>query len=505
MNKKVILMVLDGWGIGDKSRSDAIYHSNVPFVKSLYETQPNSTLTTFGEAVGLPYGQMGNSEVGHMNIGAGRVVYQMLVKIDRAFKSNEIASNSVIREAVLYAKENNKKIHLIGLVSNGGVHSSINHLKGFLTLLHNGGLKNVYVHAFLDGRDTDPKSGKGFLSELDLHMKNTCGRLASVVGRYYAMDRDKRWERIKIAYDLLVHGTGEPSHDILKTIDEHYETNTTDEFMKPVVMVDNAQNPVALIEEGDVVINFNFRTDRGREITMALTQHPYAEYNMHPLKLHYLTFTRYDETFKDVEVVFDNDDLSQTLAEVLSSHHKKQLHMAETEKYPHVTFFFNGGREDPFPGEERIMCSSPKVATYDLQPEMSAACLRDNILKAIKEKTFDFIILNFANPDMVGHTGVYEAVQKAVETVDGCTREIVQAGRDNGYEFIIIADHGNADYMINPDGTPNTAHSMNPVPCIYIGSEKIKLNDGKLADIAPTILKLMGIEQPKVMDGIPLF
>ena len=505
MNKKVILLVLDGWGKGDKSRSDAIYNAKTPFVTSLYNTRPNSVLTTFGEAVGLPEGQMGNSEVGHMNIGAGRVVYQMLVKINRSFKTDAIASNTVIKNMLAYARSTGKKVHLMGLVSNGGVHSSIEHLKGLIQLLAKENIPGVYLHAFLDGRDTDPKSGAGFIQDITTFMQQHTGSLASMVGRYYAMDRDKRWERIKKAYDLMVHGQGAHVTDAVKAIEDAYASGTTDEFMNPLLMTDASGKPMACIEEGDVVINFNFRTDRGREITIALTQQSFPEQEMKPLALHYLTLTRYDETYKNVHVVFENEDLTLTLGELLANSNKKQLRMAETEKYPHVTFFFSGGREEPFPGEERIMCASPKVATYDLQPEMSAACLRDNILKVIPEQKFDFIVLNFANPDMVGHTGVYEAVQKAVETVDACARDIVEAGLQHGYEFIIIADHGNADYMINPDGTPNTAHSMNPVPCIYVGSENITLADGKLADVAPTILKLMGIPQPEIMDGTPLF
>ncbi len=494
-------MILDGWGIGDKSRSDAIYHSQIPFIKNLYATRPNSTLTTFGEAVGLPQGQMGNSEVGHMNIGAGRVVYQMLVKINIAFRTKQIHRNPILREALEEAIKNHKKVHLIGLLSNGGVHSSIEHVKGLLSFFNENNFQNVFLHAFLDGRDTDPKSGLGFLQEIELSMQQSCGKLASVVGRYYAMDRDKRWERIKESYDLMVKGIGEKSEDIMATLAQNYAANITDEFMKPIVLTNEHQQPLALIEEGDVVINFNFRTDRGREISEVLTQKAFPEQGMHPLKLHYATLTRYDDTFKDVRVVFDNEDLTETLGEVLAKHNKTQLRMAETEKYPHVTFFFSGGREAAFAGDERLMCASPKVATYDLQPEMSAACLRDNLLRVIPEQRFDFILVNFANPDMVGHTGVYEAVQKAVETVDGYAKEVVELGVKNGYEFIIIADHGNADYMINPDGSPNTAHSMNPVPCIYVGSETLKLHDGKLADIAPTILQLMGIEQPQIMDG----
>lgn len=504
MNKQIILVILDGWGIGDQSKSDAIFHSKTPFVRSLFSSRPNTTLTTFGEAVGLPEGQMGNSEVGHMNIGAGRVVYQMLVKINIAFRSRQIHDNSTMKEALDYAIKNNKKVHLIGLLSDGGVHSSIEHVKGLLDFFNENDYKNVFLHAFLDGRDTDPRSGTGFLNDILTHMKKSCGQLATVVGRYYAMDRDKRWERIKLAYDVMVNSIGSKSTDIIGSVNNYYEEQITDEFMKPIVMVNENQMPVAKIEEGDVVINFNFRTDRGREITIALTQESFHEHNMHPIPLHYCTLTRYDETFKNINVVFDNEDLTETLGEILAKHGKTQLRMAETEKYPHVTFFFSGGREEVFKGEERMMCPSPKVATYDLQPEMSAACLRDNLLKVIPEKRFDFILVNFANPDMVGHTGVYEAVQKAVETVDACAQDIVTSGLANNYEFIIIADHGNADYMINPDGSPNTAHSMNPVPCFYIGSENIKLHEGKLADVAPTILHLMGIPQPAIMNGISL-
>ena len=501
MNKRVILLILDGWGIGDKSRSDAIFHSNTPFIRGLFETRPNSTLTTFGEAVGLPDGQMGNSEVGHMNIGAGRVVYQMLTKINIVFRNKQLHLNNTIQQALNYAKANNKKIHLIGLLSDGGVHSSIDHVKALLSFFNEHNHRDVFLHAFLDGRDTDPKSGIGFLEETRKHMETSCGQLASVVGRYFAMDRDKRWERIKLAYDVMVNGVGSPSRDAEATVKEFYYQEITDEFMQPIVMVDENNAPLANIQDGDLVLNFNFRTDRGREITMALTQQSFHEQNMHPLDLYYCTLTSYDETYKNVNVIFENEDLKETLGEVLSANNKTQLRMAETEKYPHVTFFFSGGREAPFPGEERIMCQSPKVATYDLQPEMSADCLRENLVKVIPDKKFDFVVINFANPDMVGHTGIYNAVQKAVETVDRCAHDIVEVGLQNGYEFIIIADHGNADNMINPDGSPNTAHSMNPVPCFYVGSENIKIHNGKLADVTPTILQLMGITQPTVMDG----
>ncbi len=504
MNKKVILVILDGWGIGDKSVSDAIYHSKIPFIKNLYVTRPYSTLTTFGEAVGLPEGQMGNSEVGHMNIGAGRVVYQMLVKINKAFREKQLDNNAVMQEAIAYAVKNSKKVHLIGLLSDGGVHSSIEHTRGLIDFFAAHNYPNIFLHSFLDGRDTDPRSGAGFIKQIEEYMNAHGGKLASVVGRYYAMDRDKRWERIKIAYDLLVHAEGEKTTDILSSVKKYYAENITDEFMKPIIRVDAQEEPLAKIEDGDLVINFNFRTDRGREITMALTQQSFHEFNMHPLDLHYCTLTRYDDTYKNIAVVFDNEDLKDTLGEVLSKESKTQLRMAETEKYPHVTFFFSGGREAPFEGEERIMCASPKVATYDLQPEMSADCLRENLLKAIPEKRFDFILVNFATPDMVGHTGVYEAVQKAVEKVDACVKDIVESGLQSGYEFIIIADHGNADYMINPDGSPNTAHSMNPVPCFYIGTETITLHNGKLADVAPTVLQLMGIAQPQIMNGVSL-
>jgi 2,3-bisphosphoglycerate-independent phosphoglycerate mutase len=501
MSKKVLLMILDGWGLATNKAVSAIDKAKTPFMDSLYPKYPNSRLEASGLAVGLPEGQMGNSEVGHMNIGAGRVVYQDLVKVNKAIAEKEIDSNPVLLEAIQYAKKQNKKFHLIGLVSDGGVHSHIEHIKGLCTVLNNHGLKEVYVHAFTDGRDTDPKGGATYLADLQNHMSNTTGKIASVVGRYFAMDRDKRWERVKLAYDLLVHGTGEKSTDVLAAIKQSYDAGVTDEFIKPIVVTQNG-NPLATIQEGDVVLCFNFRTDRGREITQVLTQQDFPEHNMKALNLHYVTLTNYDDTFKKVNVIFDKDNLENTLGEVLAKHGKKQIRIAETEKYPHVTFFFSGGRETEFDGEKRILCPSPKVATYDLKPEMSANDIKDSIIPELNKQEADFICLNFANPDMVGHTGVFEAVVKACETVDSCAAQVTAAALENNYATIIIADHGNADYMINDDGTPNTAHSTNLVPCILVDTDfKGKLADGKLADLAPTILTLMGVTIPHEMNG----
>jgi 2,3-bisphosphoglycerate-independent phosphoglycerate mutase len=445
---------------------------------------------------------MGNSEVGHMNIGAGRVVYQDLVRVNKAVDEKELDTNEVLLSAFNHAKQNNKAVHLIGLVSDGGVHSHINHLKGICTIAHNEGVKNLFVHAFTDGRDTDPKGGLGYISDLQNHLSKTSGKLASIVGRYFAMDRDKRWERVKLAYDLLVHGVGEKATDAKQAIQKSYDAGVTDEFIKPISLVDENQNSLATIKEGDLVICFNFRTDRGREITMALTQQDYPEQAMKKLKLYYVTLTNYDDSFNDVKVIFDKDNLNNTLGEIVSKAGKKQIRIAETEKYPHVTFFFSGGREDLFEGESRILCPSPKVATYDLQPEMSAQDIRDKIIPELDKKSADFICLNFANPDMVGHTGVFSAAIKACETVDQCNEAVTEAARKNGYATIIIADHGNADMMINDDGTPNTAHTTNLVPCILVDDNfKGTIKDGKLGDLAPTILKLMGIEVPKEMTG----
>jgi 2,3-bisphosphoglycerate-independent phosphoglycerate mutase len=502
MNKKVLLMILDGWGIAKNPKVSAIDQAKTPYIKSLYEKYPHCKLEASGLSVGLPARQMGNSEVGHMNIGAGRVVYQDLVRVNKAIEEKELDQNTVLIDAIQYAKTNNKSFHLIGLVSDGGVHSHIQHLKGLVSILHNNQLKNVFVHAFTDGRDTDPKGGIGYLTDLQKHMKKTTGQIASVVGRYYAMDRDKRWERVKLAYDLLVNGTGEGSSDLIASVQKSYDAGTTDEFIKPIVATTSG-TPVAVIKEGDVVLCFNFRTDRGREITQVLTQQDFPDQGMKKLNLHYITLTNYDDTFQKVNVIFDKDNLTNTLGEMVATAGKKQIRIAETEKYPHVTFFFSGGREEAFPGESRIMCPSPKVATYDLQPEMSARDIRDKIIPELEKKEADFICLNFANPDMVGHTGVFSAAVTACETVDQCNRDVTEAARRNGYVTIIIADHGNADIMINEDGTPNTAHTTNLVPCILVDDSNAysKINDGKLGDLAPTILSLMGIGIPKEMTG----
>ena len=502
MNKKVILIILDGWGIATNKSVSAIDKANTPFVDSLYGKYPNSTLEASGLAVGLPKGQMGNSEVGHMNIGAGRVVYQDLVKINKAAEEGTLATEKELVAAFDYAKANKKNIHFIGLVSNGGVHSHVNHLKGLLTAAKANNCENVFVHAFTDGRDCDPKSGKGFIQEVESHMAESTGTIASVTGRYFAMDRDKRWERVRLAYDAMVNAKGEvETENVTSSIQASYDDGVTDEFIKPIIQVKDGK-PVAKIEEGDVVMCFNFRTDRGREITQVLNQQDFPDHGMHKLDLYYLTMTNYDDTFKDVKVVFDKDNLKQTLGEVLSANGKKQIRIAETEKYPHVTFFFSGGQEDEFEGETRLLCPSPKVATYDLQPEMSANDIKNAIIPELVKGEVDFVCLNFANADMVGHTGIFEAAVKACETVDGCAREVVVAALANGYTSIIIADHGNSDIMINPDGSPNTAHTTNLVPCILVDKEyKGELKSGKLGDLAPTILKLIGIPKPPEMTG----
>ncbi len=495
-------MILDGWGIATNKKVSAIDQARTPFVSSLYAKYTNSKLQASGLAVGLPNGQMGNSEVGHMNIGAGRVVYQDLVRINKAVEENELKNNEVLAEAFALAKKENKTVHLIGLVSDGGVHAHINHLKGLLTFAHEQKLSNIFVHAFTDGRDTDPKGGKAYVEELLQHMQKTTGKLASIVGRYFAMDRDKRWERVKLAYDLLVHGKGEHTTQPIQALEASYQNNVTDEFVKPIVVCNANDQPLTTIKPHDIVICFNFRTDRGRQITQALTQEDFPEQGMKKLPLYYVTLTNYDDTFRDVKVMFDKDNLHNTLGETLSRAGKKQIRIAETEKYPHVTFFFSGGREEAFEGESRILCPSPKVATYDLKPEMSAADIRDAIIPELNKKEADFICLNFANPDMVGHTGVFEAVVKAVETVDACAQAVTEAALANGYATIIIADHGNADFMINEDGSPNTAHTTNLVPCILVDNTYTgKLKDGKLGDLAPTILALMGVATPKEMTG----
>ncbi len=499
--KKIVLLILDGWGIGDGSKSDAIANANTPFVDSLYKKYPHSTLRTSGENVGLPDGQMGNSEVGHLNIGAGRIVYQDFALINKAVKEKTIDTNIELLKAFDYAKKEKKSVHFIGLVSEGGVHSSQAHLHYLCDLAKSKGFNNVFIHAFTDGRDTDPKSGLGYLKNLEKHISLSTGKIASVIGRYYAMDRDKRWERVKFAYDLLVKGEGKKTQNILKAIEESYSENVTDEFIKPIVNTDASGNPIGIIKENDVVICFNFRTDRCREITQVFTQMDVPEQRMKMLPLYYVTMTNYDATFKNVHILYDKDNLVNTLGEVIEKAEKKQIRIAETEKYPHVTFFFSGGREKEFIGEKRMMASSPKVATYDLKPEMSAVELTDSILPELQKGEADFICMNYANADMVGHTGNYNAVITAIETVDACTKRVVETGIQNGYSFIIIADHGNADYMINPDGSPNTAHTKNPVPCILIDTDYKNVKDGKLADIAPTILKMMRIEIPKEMNG----
>ncbi|MBO6878986.1 2,3-bisphosphoglycerate-independent phosphoglycerate mutase [Winogradskyella sp.] len=499
MNKKVILMILDGWGKSPDPKVSAIDNADTPFIDSLYTKYPSASLRTDGLHVGLPEGQMGNSEVGHMNLGAGRIVYQDLVKINLAVKDKTLQEEQVLKNAFQYAKVNNKKVHFLGLVSDGGVHSHINHLFGLLDAANDYGLEDVFVHAFTDGRDVDPKSGYGFILELEEYLKKTTGKLATVTGRYYAMDRDKRWERVKLAYDAIVNGQGESTDNLLKSIQNNYEENITDEFLKPLVISDDNKNPVAKVEEGDVVIFFNFRTDRGRQLTQALSQEDFHEYNMHKLNLHYVTLTNYDDNFEGINVVFNKDNLSDTLGEVLEKHNKKQIRIAETEKYPHVTFFFSGGQEEPFKGETRILRNSPKVATYDLKPEMSAFELRDALIPELQQGDTDFVCLNFANGDMVGHTGVMEAAIKACEAVDVCVKDVVTTALENDYTTILIADHGNCETMINPDGTPHTAHTTNPVPIILIDKDLKEIKDGILGDIAPTILKLIGIPKPEAM------
>lgn len=500
--KRAILVIMDGWGEGKVPAADAIAHAKTPFVSSLYKQYPHSHLITCGEAVGLPDGQMGNSEVGHLNIGAGRIVYQELQRINVAIREGELARNPVLLDTLAHAKNNNKALHLIGLVSDGGVHSHIEHVKALATIAQAQGLEKVYIHAFTDGRDTDPKSGLGFLENLSAHLEKTTGKIASVTGRYYAMDRDKRWERVKLAYDALVNGVGTPTQDLLTAVKASYAEGVTDEFIKPIIVTDAQNKAIATIQDGDAVLCFNFRTDRCREITQVLTQEAFPDFGMKPLNLYYTTMTEYDRTYKNVHVIFENDNLNMTLGEVLEKDHYTQIRIAETEKYPHVSFFFSGGREKEFEGERRLMAASPKVATYDLKPEMSANELADLIVPELQAKSADFIVLNFANADMVGHTGVFEAVVKAVETVDHCVERVVTAALASDYTVFLTADHGNADFMINADGTPNTAHSLNLVPFFIISKDfQGPVKDGKLGDIAPTILHFMGLEIPKEMTG----
>ena len=497
--KKTVLIILDGWGLGDTSKSDAIYNANTPFVDSLYTKYPHSKLKTFGQYVGLPKGQMGNSEVGHLNIGAGRIVYQDLAKINLSCEDNSIAQMENLKKSFAYAVQNKKPLHLIGLVSDGGIHSHQNHLYKLCQLANKAGVKNVFIHAFTDGRDCDPKSGKGFIKKLEQNLFGA--KIASVCGRYYAMDRDKRWERIKLSYDLMIKAKGEKSQNLQESIQNSYNNGVTDEFIKPLIAVDEKNQPIAQIKEDDAVICFNFRTDRCRQITTVLTQTSFPEFEMDTLNLHYTTLTNYDKTFKNIEVIYDKENIKNTLGEVLEQNKKSQIRIAETEKYPHVTFFFSGGREKEFVGEKRIIVNSPKVPTYDLQPQMSAPEVTATIISELEKGKTDFVCLNFANPDMVGHTGNYNAIVKAIETVDVCTQKVVEAGLKNDYAFLIIADHGNADFAINTDGTPNTSHSTNPVPCFALNTGFNNIENGKLADIAPTILQIMGIKAPNEMTG----
>jgi len=499
MSKKALLMILDGWGIGDHGKDDVIFNTPTPYWDYLLATYPHSQLQASGENVGLPDGQMGNSEVGHLNIGAGRVVYQDLVKINRACADNSIMKNPEIVSAFTYAKENGKNIHFMGLTSDGGVHSSLDHLFKLCDISKEYGIANTFIHCFMDGRDTDPKSGKGFIEQLEAHCAQSVGKVASIIGRYYAMDRDKRWERVKEAYDLLVNGIGKKSADMVQAMQESYDEGVTDEFIKPIV---NASVD-GTIKEGDVVIFFNYRNDRAKELTVVLTQQDMPEAGMHTIPgLQYYCMTPYDASFKGVHILFDKENVMNTLGEYIAAKGLNQLHIAETEKYAHVTFFFNGGRETPYENEDRILVPSPKVATYDLKPEMSAYEVKDKLVAAINENRYDFIVVNYANGDMVGHTGIYEAIEKAVTAVDACVKDTVEAAKAQGYEVIIIADHGNADHALNEDGTPNTAHSLNPVPCVYVTeNSSAKVEDGRLADVAPTILKIMGLEMPAEMNG----
>ena len=505
-NSNVFLIILDGWGLGQIPEADAIAQAKTPFTDKLFSSNPHATLTTFGEEVGLPEGQMGNSEVGHLNIGAGRIVYQELARINKAIRDKELHSNPILLEFLQKAKNEGKKVHFMGLLSDGGVHSHINHLKALCDICNDLEMQKVYIHAFMDGRDTDPKSGLSFLTDLQNHIQNSPIQIASIIGRYFAMDRDNRWERIKKAYDLMVKGIGQSTTSPETSLKEAYEKGETDEFIQPLVVTQNDGSPVATLENGDILICFNFRTDRPREISEVLTQKAIPEFDMTPLSMDYITMTRYDDSYKNVKILFTKDDIANTLGEVISQGGKTQVRIAETEKYPHVTFFFSGGRENPFPGEKRILIPSPKVATYDLQPSMSAHEITAAIEKEIAENQPNFICLNYANADMVGHTGDFKAAQLAVETVDHCLASLVPHALQHGYDLILIADHGNSDYMINPDQTPNTAHTTNPVPFVYVSgiNKNITAHSGKLGDIAPTILHLMGIPVPKEMTGINL-
>lgn len=494
-------MILDGWGIGNKGKSDVIANANTPVMDKLLAEYPHSQLMTCGEDVGLPEGQMGNSEVGHLNIGAGRVVYQDLVRINKSIRDNSIAKNSELVNAFSYARDHNKSVHFIGLIGPGGVHAMSHHLLKLCDLTRDYDLDKVFIHGLTDGRDTDPKSGYGFMEEIVQHIRSTKVKVASLVGRYYTMDRDKRWERIREGYDLMVSGKGKPYTDVLKAIRDSYNEQVTDEFIKPVVLTDDEGNPLGKIAAGDVVICFNFRTDRLRQITTVLTQKDMPEHGMKTIPLYYLTLTTYDESFKGIRIIFNKQNVSNTMGEIISHAGLKQIRIAETEKYAHVTFFFNGGREEEFPGEKRILIPSPKVATYDLKPEMSAPEVADAIVEEINKKETDFVCLNFANGDMVGHTGIYEAIRKAVETVDRCVGKVTEAAINNGYTVMIMADHGNADYAINDDGSPNTAHSLNPVPCILIDKQYKSIKNGILADVAPTLLRVMGLPIPEEMTG----
>lgn len=501
MSNKVLLMILDGWGIGDKSKSDVIYSMNPEYINAMTAAYPHAELKTDGENVGLPEGQMGNSEVGHLNIGAGRVVYQDLVKINRACRDNSILENKEIKGAFEYAKANGVNVHFMGLVSDGGVHSSLEHLFKLCDISKHYGIENTYIHCFMDGRDTDPRSGKGFIAALEEHLANSTGKIASIIGRYYAMDRDKRWERVKVAYDQLVNGEGAKFTNMVEAVEKSYEEGVTDEFIKPIVNVDAEGNAIGTIKPNDVVIFFNYRNDRAKELTIVLTQEDMEAEGMHTMPLYYCCMTPYDAKFQGLHILFDKDNVANTIGEYVASKGLKQLRIAETEKYAHVTFFLNGGREAEFENEDRILVASPKVATYDLKPEMSAYEVKDKLVEALGKQKYDFICLNFANGDMVGHTGIYEAIEKAVKSVDECVKDVVEAAKANGYEVVQIADHGNADNAINADGTPNTAHSLNPVPIVVVSDRVKSVKNGILADVAPTVLDLMGLEKPQEMTG----